>query len=135
MASLITTLILGGDKKNKRNIQNLSFEFTQTTDKDGLPSGVPRGGNIKMTLRASKDKDLELFAWMCDKALKKNGIIKIMDPSDSTKVMKKIEFKDAFCVGYSETLSDKDSEDPSENHTETITVKTIRKQLLFPFRL
>ena len=107
----------------ERQVFNVSYSFSQATDKDGLTTGIARGGKIKLTVKAMNDGNCELLNWMCDSSLSKSGKIAFKRTDDLEKDMKDIEFEDAFCVDFVESWEDPDSSKAKDlAHTETITI-------------
>ena len=52
-------------------------------------TGIPRGGKIRVRVKALNDGTPELMAWMCDRFLKKDGSIEFLE-TKTLKVMKEI---------------------------------------------
>ena len=69
----------------------VSYEFDQETDREGQMVGIPRGGKIRVRVKALNDGTPELLAWMCDRFLKKDGEIQFLE-TKTLKVMKTIKF-------------------------------------------
>jgi hypothetical protein len=89
-----------------RNVHDFNFEFTLPIDKENQPSGIPRGGKICVKLDADQSKsNPELLSWMLERQMK-NGHIVIHDTTTSKEIMK-IEFTDALCINYKQTMVDK----------------------------
>lgn len=80
-------------------VAKLGYSLDQNVDNIGRAAGEVRGGTISVTLR-SLDNEAR-YSWMVAPDMKKSGEIIFYDGPDS--VIKTLEFKDAFCVGYSET--------------------------------
>ena len=75
-----------------REVQMVSYEFDQETDREGQMVGIPRGGKIRVRVKALNDGTPELLAWMCDRFLKKE---------------KTIKFTGGYCVDFEENWEDK----------------------------
>lgn len=97
-----------------REVVNYEYTFEQSVGPDGIPAGIPQGGQITITVRAADDNH-DLFDWMTEKTLKKDGKIVISDQT-SGKVVKTIMFRNAYCVDYNENWKEK------TQHTETIVI-------------
>jgi len=116
------------DFKKERYASEVNYSFYQSTDKEGQPTGIPRGGRITLLLKAGNDGNNELFNWMVDKSLAYDGCIEFMDSSDTDKKMKEIKFKQAYCIEFTENWKDssKNGADKVElsdlAHTEKITL-------------
>jgi hypothetical protein len=107
----------------------VEYAFAQATDKEGQTTGIPRGGKIKIKVKAMNDGTCELLNWMVSKDLAKEGKIEFMNSSDSTKKMKDIEFKGAYCVDFQENWEDTTkAEDLAHWELITITCKEITNQ-------
>jgi len=104
-----------------RQVHVLDYTFKQATDKEGQPTGLPRGGEIKLTVKARNDGNVELLNWMTSAALVLDGTIEFMRPDDQNKKMKVIQFGGAYCVEYSEHWEDPDGA-KSLAHWEKITI-------------
>ena len=52
-----------------REVQMVTYEFDQETDREGQMTGIPRGGKIRVRVKALNDGTPELVAWMCDRFL------------------------------------------------------------------
>ena len=75
-----------------REVQMVTYEFDQETDREGQMTGIPRGGKIQVRVKALNDGTPELMAWMCDRFLKKDGSIQFLE-TKTLKVMKEIKFR------------------------------------------
>ena len=62
-----------------REVQMVTYEFDQETDREGQMTGIPRGGKIQVRVKALNDGTPELMAWMCDRFLKKDGSIQFLE--------------------------------------------------------
>ena len=67
---------------------------------------LPRGGKIRVRVKALNDGTPELLAWMCDRFLKKDGEIQFLE-TKTLKVMKTIKFTGGYCVDFEENWEDK----------------------------
>jgi len=106
-----------------REVQEISYKFSQAIDKENQPAGIPRGGLIKIKCKAlNGEKGLgDLVNWMCNKTMAKDGKIIFMQSSDADKELKRIEFEKAYCVEFEEHWADqKESTDLA--HWEEITI-------------
>lgn len=85
----------------EREVLKVHYEFEQATDKEGQIAGIPRGGKIHVKVKALNNGKPDLFAWMIEPHLAKNGIISF-DETKSGKKMKDIIFEGGYCVNYHE---------------------------------
>jgi hypothetical protein len=94
--------------------------FNQATDAEGQVTGLPRGGKIQMRVKALNDGNTNLLRWMIDKKLALGGRI-VFTNTTSGVLMKTIEFRDAYCVNYTEYWEDTVS-NTALAHWEEITI-------------
>ena len=99
MAKTSVTLEVKSLEVTKRQVMELSYDFTRFTDPDGQVSSALRGGKITMKLKARNKSNLDFLKWI-DSKEGKSGTIYITNYKGED--LKKIEFKGAFCVSYSE---------------------------------
>jgi len=114
----------GGDKTMEREIIFFDYSFRQPVDSYNQPSGIPRGGIINLTVKALEN-NADIYVWMISELSQKSGKIEVMNPGEPGKVMKKLEFTEAFCINYTERWLTKDTNEKYP-HTESfsITCKT-----------
>lgn len=100
---------------------DLTYSFSRTTDPEkGQPVKVVRNGLISLTIRSDeKEMNGKIINWMGDQDLAKAGSITIFKDADQTKELKKIEFENAYVVGYRENFN---SQGVSTNTVETFEV-------------
>jgi hypothetical protein len=127
MAQTPVTLFVDGFKE--REVQAFSYSFNQAVDKENQPSGIPRGGQLKITVKAHNSGTPELMHWMLVQDMKKKGKLQIMQSNDVKTKMKDIEFEDAYCVDYKEEWLD-DIKGGNIAHIEVIILscKMIKNQ-------
>lgn len=113
MAKTPVTLKIDGYKD--REVMTVDYEFEQVTDIEGQMAGIPRGGKIKVRVKALNDGTPDLMAWMVERNLPKNGSVVFLE-TKTGKQMKEIKFTDAYCVGFEEKWEDK------EGHFEEIEI-------------
>ena len=127
MAKTPVTLLVDGFKP--REVAMVEYAFSQSTDKEGQTTGIPRGGKIIIKVKAMNDGTNELLDWMIDKSLAKSGKLEFMNSADAKKKMKDVEFKEAYCVDYTESWTDTTkAEDLAHWELITITCKEITNQ-------
>lgn len=83
----------------------VSYEFEQATDREGQATGIPRGGKVKLRLKALNDGKPEMLAWMVEPHMAKDVTI-IFEETKAGKEMKRIEITGAYCVDYHENWTD-----------------------------
>jgi len=127
MAKTPVTLFVDGFAE--REVASVSYVFTQGLDKEGMTTGIPRGGQITLKVKALNDGNCELLGWMLDKSLAKDGRIEFMNASDTSKKMKDVEFKEAYCYEFQELWEDNTaSKDLAHWEQITITCKHLINQ-------
>ena len=103
------------DGYKEREVQMVTYEFSQATDVEGQMSGIPRGGQIKVRCKALNDGTPDLLAWMTERNLPKDGTITFSE-TKTGKTMKTIKFTQGYCVDFEEKWEDK------MGHFEEITI-------------
>ena len=103
------------DGYKEREVLMVTYEFDQATDVEGQMSGIPRGGKIKIRVKAHNDGTPDLLAWMVERNLPKNGVITFME-TKTGKVMKTIKFTNGYCIDFDEKWEDK------KGHFEQIVI-------------
>ena len=93
------------DGYKEREVQMVTYEFDQTMSVDGQLSGIPRGGKIKIRVKALNDGTPELLGWMVERNLPKDGTITFFE-TVSGKKMKEIKFTKGYCVDFQERWED-----------------------------
>ena len=113
MAKTPVTMKVDGYKD--REVMMVTYEFDQSTDVEGQMAGIPRGGKIKVRVKALNDGTPELLAWMIERNLPKNGEIDFLE-TKTGKAMKSIKFTNGYCVDFDEKWEDK------QGHFEEIEI-------------
>ena len=113
MAKTPVTMKVDGYKD--REVMMVTYEFDQSTDVEGQMAGIPRGGKIKVRVKALNDGTPELLAWMIERNLPKNGEIDSLE-TKTGKAMKSIKFTNGYCVDFDEKWEDK------QGHFEEIEI-------------
>ena len=103
------------DGYKEREVMMVTYEFDQATDIEGQMSGIPRGGQIKLRVKALNDGTPDLLAWMVERNLPKNGVVTFME-TKTGKVMKTIKFTNGYCIDFDEKWEDK------KGHFEEIVI-------------
>jgi hypothetical protein len=111
----------------KAQVIDLSYSFSRSTDPEkGQPTKVVRNGFISLTIRSDEREMVgKIIKWLADQDLGKEGTITIYKDAEQTKELKKIEFENAYVVGYRENYN---SQAHSDNTLESfeITAEKIR---------
>ncbi len=85
----------------EREVMHFFYEFDQKVDVEGQMAGIPRGGFITIKVKALNDGNADLLNWMIAPNMAKDGAIELNE-TKSGNLMKKIEFKDAYCIHFIE---------------------------------
>ena len=104
MAKTPVTMKIDGYKD--REVMMVTYEFDQATDVEGQMSGIPRGGKIRVRVKAMNDGTPDLLAWMIERNLPKDGQIDFLE-TKTGKAMKTIKFTNGYCVDFDEKWEDK----------------------------
>ena len=94
------------DGYKEREVLMVEYGFTQETDIEGQMSGIPRGGKIRVRVKALNDGTPDLLAWMVERNLPKNVVI-TFNETKTGKEMKRIEITNGYCVEFEENWEDK----------------------------
>ena len=68
MAENVTPVVLNIKDFAPREVLLVNYKFNQTTDQEGQASGIVRGGEITIRVKALNDGNPELLGWMLDPA-------------------------------------------------------------------
>ena len=66
MAENVTPVTLEIKDFEPREVMMVDYKFDQATDKEGQIAGIPRGGKLKIRVKAMNDGNNQLIAWMLD---------------------------------------------------------------------
>jgi hypothetical protein len=91
-------LELGGVKYK---VRHCSYSLHQNIDENGRPSSNVMGGTIQIEVEGSEDK--QLINWMVDPIGKMNGKVAFFKTGEEGE-LKSVEFEDAFCTSYTESM-------------------------------
>lgn len=103
------------DGYQEREVLMVTYEFDQATDVEGQMSGIPRGGQIRIRVKAHNSGTPDLLAWMIERNLPKNGTITFSE-TKTGKTMKTIKFTNGYCVNFDEKWEDR------KGHYEEIVI-------------
>lgn len=84
------------------SVLRMKLSFFQPMDVNGKPHANPGGGLITLELESSKDSH-SFLGWVVSPVATKDGEI-VYSERDGEALMKKIEFKKAYCVAYDENF-------------------------------
>ena len=92
---------------DEMNVLDCNFSFEQGTDYTGRPSQKPKGGQISVLLESTGKTDF--LEWMISPNMSKNGKITFFK-RDNLSSLKTVEFKEAYCIKYSEDFDSVDTQ-------------------------
>ncbi|MGB5436709.1 MAG: type VI secretion system tube protein TssD [Maribacter sp.] len=116
--SFLAKLVIDGQEYN---VLHCTYNFEQSMDSTGKPSGKPLGGQIMITLESQGKYDL--FHWMASPDQTKDGSI-IFYKRDAMSQLQRVEFTKAYCVKLVENF-DANSATPMQKRI-VISAKTIK---------
>lgn len=105
----------------KAEVLDLSYSFSRATEPEkNYPVRRVRSGNIVITLR-SDEKEMvgKIINWLNKQDHPKTGSITIYRDAEQSKELKKIDFDNAYVVGYSEHFN---SQSSGDNTLETFHI-------------
>lgn len=85
------------------NVLSCTYHLYQETDPTGRPSSVTRGGKITVTVESTDDTSI--FDWMTNSFDRKDGSVKFFKRDSESAIMKQVDFKEAYLVGFEESFS------------------------------
>ena len=113
MAKTPVSMTIDGYKE--REVLMVTYEFNQATDVEGQMAGIPRGGRLKIRVKAMNDGNNQLIAWMLDPTMPKDFSVKFVNTVDGA-AMKEIKGTNCYCINYIEKWED------GEQHYEEIEI-------------
>lgn len=115
MAANVTPVVLQVSGFEDREVALFHYQFEQATDIEGQIAGLPRGGRIKVRVKAMNDGNNQLIQWMLAPNDPRDLKLVVQNSIDGSQ-MKTIEGKGCYCVHYQEYWAD------GELHYEEIEV-------------
>lgn len=89
--------------------RKISYGCNRNADERGSPTDAPKARLIRMTIGPKQNDDFALlYDWAFKNDRKLSGQIEFKYNED-TQVLRKIEFEDAYCVGFRESYLSKRS--------------------------
>jgi hypothetical protein len=100
---LTARLYINGHESSNEGIPLLScsYNFSQDIDHRGLPKSQVKGGVITVVMNSIDDQ--EIMHWMFSAKTDKTGKI-TFSGTETEKIFKTVEFKDARCIAYHESF-------------------------------
>ncbi|MBQ7516886.1 MAG: hypothetical protein IJR34_03630 [Bacteroidales bacterium] len=115
MADNTTPVQLAVKDFEAREVILVDYAFNQATDREGQIAGIPRGGKVKVRVKAMNDGNNQLLQWMLAANDPRDMKITFYNTVDGS-TMKEIEGKGCYCVHYIEKWED------GEEHYEEIEI-------------
>ena len=115
MAENITPVQLSVKDFETREVMMIDYTFSQTTDREGQISGIPRGGRIDIRVKAMNDGNNQLLQWMLSPNDPRDIKITFYNTIDGS-TMKELEGTGCYCVHYLEKWED------GEEHFEQLHI-------------
>ena len=107
MAENVTPVVLKIKDFAPREVLLVNYKFNQTTDQEGQVSGIVRGGQITIRVKAMNDGNPELLAWMLDPAAPHDLTVEFENTKDGS-AMKTLKGTACYCTHYKEYWADGD---------------------------
>ena len=99
----------------EREVLLVEYKFDQSTDREGQIAGIPRGGRLKIRVKALNDGNPELLGWMLNPNDPRDVEVAFENTVDG-KAMKSLKGTGCYCVHYKEYWGD------GEEHYEEVTI-------------
>lgn len=105
MAENTTPVQLSVQDFETREVLMIDYKFDQTTDREGQISGIPRGGRVKIKVKAMNDGNNQLLQWMLAPNDPRNMTVTFYNTVDGS-TMKELKGEGCYCVDYKEKWED-----------------------------
>ena len=115
MAENVTPVILKVKDFENREVLMVDYKFNQATDREGQIAGIPRGGHLKVRVKAMNDGNSQLLQWMLAPNDPRDFTITFQNTVDGS-TMKELKGTGCYCVKYKEDWED------GQEHFEEIEV-------------
>jgi hypothetical protein len=115
MAENVTPVTLEVKDFAPREVMMIDYKFEQATDREGQISGIPRGGQVTVRVKAMNDGNNQLLQWMLDPNSRKDFSVKFTNTVDGS-AMKELKGTGCYCVNYKERWED------GQEHYEEIEI-------------
>jgi len=102
--SFLAKLSIDGEEFN---ILRCDFGIKQNSDETGRPSAKPKGGQINLLIESNIK--IDFFEWASSGSATKSGEI-VYYRRDNVSSLKKLEFREAYCLEYKECFDAIDSQ-------------------------
>ncbi len=115
MAENTTPVTLSVKDFEDREVILVDYKFDQTTDREGQITGIPRGGIVKIRVKAMNDGNNQMLQWMLAPNDPRDMTIVFNNTVDG-KTMKTLEGTGCYCIHYKEQWED------GEEHYEEMDI-------------
>lgn len=105
MAENTTPVQLSVQDFETREVLMIDYKFDQTTDREGQISGIPRGGRVKIKVKAMNDGNNQLLQWMLSPNDPRSITVTFYNTVDGS-TMKELKGEGCYCVDYKEKWED-----------------------------
>ncbi|MCR4582840.1 MAG: hypothetical protein K5764_04720 [Prevotella sp.] len=101
MAENTTPVTLEVKDFETREVMMVDYKFDQATDVEGQISGIPRGGQITIRVKAMNDGNNQMLQWMLAPNDPRDLSVKFLNTVDGS-TMKELKGTGCYCVHYQE---------------------------------
>lgn len=115
MADNVTPVQLLVKDFETREVMLIDYAFNQTTDIEGQISGIPRGGKVKIRVKAMNDGNNQMLQWMLAPNDPRDFSVVFYNTTDGS-TMKELVGTACYCVNYVEKWED------GEDHYEEMMI-------------
>ena len=115
MAENVTPVQLAVKDFEVREVLMIDYKFNQATDREGQISGIPRGGQVTVRVKAMNDGNNQLLQWMLSPNDPRDFTVTYYNTVDGS-TMKELKGTNCYCVHYTEKWED------GQEHFEEIEI-------------
>ena len=115
MAANITPVTLTVKDFEPREVLMVDYKFDQAVDREGQIAGIPRGGRVKIRVKAMNDGNNQMVQWMLSPNDPRDMTLTFYNTVDGS-TMKEIKGTGCYCVNYIEKWED------GEEHFEEMDI-------------
>ena len=115
MAANITPVTLTVKDFEPREVLMVDYKFDQAVDREGQIAAIPRGGRVKIRVKAMNDGNNQMVQWMLSPNDPRDMTLTFYNTVDGS-TMKEIKGTGCYCVNYIEKWED------GEEHFEEMDI-------------
>lgn len=119
MAENVTPVQIAIKDFEVREVMMIDYKFNQATDREGQISGIPRGGQVTVRVKAMNDGNNQLLQWMLSPNDPRDFTVTFLNTVDGS-TMKELKGTGGYCIHYVEKWED------GEEHFEEIVISCQR---------